>query len=173
MMNQIEMLVKQTNDAYNWTNKLLNSVPYHKWKDTPKVMDSNICWQAGHILVGIYFHSIMVVIGHQMDVLQKIPLKDYADRFMDKSPEEAAENVNPEELYEQLLFMQQKSIQTLSALPESGLDNALEPSPTPHPIAHNKFEALDWNIKHTMWHCGQLGMLKRVVDERFDFGLKR
>jgi len=44
---------------------------------------------------------------------------------------------------------------------------------TKHPIAKNNFEALDGNIKHTLWHCGQLGILKRVLNERFDFGLTR
>ena len=34
-------------------------------------------------------------------------------------------------------------------------------------------EALEWNINHTMYHCGQIGVLKRVVDARYDFGLQR
>jgi hypothetical protein len=56
-------------------------------------------------------------------------------------------------------------------LTESDLESELEKTDTPHPIAKNKYEALDWNIKHTMWHCGQLGILKRIIDKRFDFGL--
>ncbi|WP_216824389.1 hypothetical protein [Emticicia sp. TH156] len=45
---------------------------------------------------------------------------------------------------------------------------------TKHNIFNSKtkFEALDWNIKHTLWHCRQIGLLKRVVDKRYDFGLR-
>jgi uncharacterized damage-inducible protein DinB len=68
--------------------------------------------------------------------------------------------------------MQQKSLAVLTTLLDSELDNALEPTPTPHPIATTKREAIDWNIKHTMYHCGQIGLIKRVVDKRHDFGLR-
>jgi len=42
-----------------------------------------------------------------------------------------------------------------------------------HPLAKTKFDALDWNVKHTMWHCGQLGILVRIAGERFNFGMRR
>ncbi len=48
----------------------------------------------------------------------------------------------------------------------------LEPTPVAHPVAKTKFEAIDWNIKHTMYHCGQIGILRRIVDKRYDFGLR-
>lgn len=31
--------------------------------------------------------------------------------------------------------------------------------------------ALSWNIKHTMWHCGQIVMLKRIIDKPHNFRL--
>ncbi|MCE7059373.1 hypothetical protein [Dyadobacter sp. CY343] len=31
---------------------------------------------------------------------------------------------------------------------------------------------IDWNIKHTVYHCGQIGILSRIVEKRFDFGLR-
>lgn len=70
------------------------------------------------------------------------------------------------------LLLVKKSIEIIKSLSPGDLQSELEPSPVSHPIAKNKFEALDWNIKHTMWHCGQLGVL-RVVHERYDFGLKK
>lgn len=172
-MNQLETIIKQTQDAYDWVNKLLSSIPYEKWTETPAIIESNVSWQAGHMLVGIYFHSIMVISGHQMEILRQIPMNIYADLFMDDTPKAAAEKVNPEQIYQQLQFMEEKSLAIINALSLEDLEAALAPSPTPHPIAKNKFEALDWNIKHTLWHCGQVGMIKRVVDKRFDFGLKR
>ncbi|WP_031529503.1 hypothetical protein [Dyadobacter crusticola] len=69
-------------------------------------------------------------------------------------------------------MMQQKSIAILQSVSNAELNNPLEPTPTPHPISTTKFEAVDWNIKPTMYHCGQIGILSRVVEKRFDFGLR-
>lgn len=55
---------------------------------------------------------------------------------------------------------------------ESDLEQPLEPFIIEHPVAKTKQEAIDWNIKHTMWHCGQIGLLKRFLVKRHDFGLK-
>ena len=69
--------------------------------------------------------------------------------------------------------MQKRSIEVVDSLRLDDLQSPLHPTEIPHPIARNKFEAFDWNIKHTMWHCGQLGILLRIGGERFDFGLRR
>lgn len=71
-----------------------------------------------------------------------------------------------------LQVMQQKSIAVLSSLSAAELANLLGPTPMPDPIATTKFEAIDWNIKHTMYHCGQIGLISRVVEKRFEFGLR-
>jgi hypothetical protein len=172
-MTAIEILAKQTEDAYFWTNKLISSIPHDKWDRIPVTMETNVTWQAGHLIMSFYYHSIMVIAGHQMDILQKIPLKEYGKLFTDAAPENSLGKINPKELQKQLMLMEQKSIDVIRALSEKDLENKLEPSEIPHPIAKNKFDALDWNIKHTMWHCGQIGILKRIVDERYDFGLRK
>jgi hypothetical protein len=69
--------------------------------------------------------------------------------------------------------MQGRSLEIIKELAPENLHAALEPTRIPHPIAKTKFESLDWNIKHTMYHCGQIGILKRVVDKRYDFGFRR
>ncbi|WP_439557278.1 hypothetical protein [Dyadobacter sp.] len=92
-MTEIELLINQTKNAYEWTNRLFDAVPVDKWETVPEVVVAE-------------------------------------------------------------------------------LNNPLEPTPTPHPIATTKFEAIDWNIKHTMYHCGQIGMISRVVEKRYDFGLR-
>lgn len=172
-MTQLELLRWQTDNAYSWTNKLLNSIPFEKWDLVPDTVESSISWQAGHLIMSFYFHSIMVVAGHQKDILQRIPLREYDGLFTDGSPHDAIKKVDPQVLFDHLKLMQQKSVEVINDLSEDDLGRDLMPSPTQHPIAKNKLEAIDWNIKHTMWHCGQIGMIKRVVDQRFNFGLKR
>lgn len=172
-MNNLELIIHQTEDTYNWANKLIDSVPMEKWEITPPILETNLSWQIGHLIVSFYFHSVLVITGHRMDVLSTIPLKQYDALFISRSPKEAIGSVTPETLKEHLLFMQQKSIAVIKSLSEEDLSKALVPGAIPHPIAKTRLDALDWNIKHTLWHCGQIGLLKRIVDRRYEFGLQR
>lgn len=172
-MNPVEILQKQTQSAYALTNKVIGSIPYDRWNTIPPVMDTNVAWQVGHLIVSFYFNSIMLIKGHQPDVLQKIPLREYDAFFTDARPELSQGKFAPEALHEQLLVMEQKSIAIIGSLSTEDLDSPLHPSPIASPMASTKFEALDWNIKHAFWHGGQIGMLKRIVHERYNFGLKR
>ena len=170
-MNHIEMLLRQTTDAYGWANKLLDTVAYDRWDVTPDVIASNITWQAGHLIVSFYYHSAMVIVGHRPDALQKIPLKVYGNLFTSAAPVEAIGLTDPETVHNHLRYMEQKSLEVIGSLLPGDLERELAPTPIPHPVAKTKGEALTWNIHHTLWHCGQIGLLKRVVDSRFDFGL--
>ena len=172
-MNLIEVLASQTEDAYGWVHKLVDSIPQEHWNTIPEVVETSVSWQVGHLVLSYYFHTIMTTVGHQMDILQKIPIKAYSELYHTASPESASGKAEPEELLQHLNTMEQRSLEVIRSLSAEDLDSKLDPASYPHPVAKTKYEALDWNIKHTMWHCGQLGILKRVVHERYDFGLKR
>ena len=116
------------------------------------------------------FH--VVIVGHQLDLFKKIPLKQCNELFVDASPELSIGRIAPELLFEQLGIVQKRAIDIVRSLTLTELENKLEATPIPHPIAKTKHEAIDWNIKHTMYHCGQIGILKRIVDVRHDFGLR-
>lgn len=172
-MNEIEILTLQTENAYGWMKKLTESIPEEKWNENPEILESNVSWHIGHQLISLYFHSILVIRGHQTDILETIPLKEYSELFTFKiPPKDTIGKKKPEELIADLNIVEKKSIEIIKSLSPEELKNKLEPARVEHPVARNKFEALDWNIKHTMWHCGQLAILKRVVNERYDFGLK-
>jgi len=171
-MTEKEILINQTSNAYDWTNRLIETIPLEKWEIIPATVESSINWQVGHLIISHYFHSIMVIRGHQMDILQKLPIKDYNDLFTVSAPILSVGKTDPMKLLQDLSIIQQKSMEVLAALSDSELNSPLEPTPIPHPIAITKFEAIDWNIKHTMYHCGQIGILRRIIDKRFDFGLR-
>ncbi|GAB3781754.1 DinB family protein [Spirosoma horti] len=171
-MTEIQMLINQTANAYQWTNKLVETVPPDRWSIIPPIVESSIAWQLGHLIISQYFHSIMVIRGHQMDILQQLPIREYSEWFTVSGPSLSVGKVDSVKLIADLQFMQQKSLAILATLETSELDSPLESTPTPHPIANTKREAVDWNIKHTMYHCGQIGLIKRVVDVRHDFGLR-
>lgn len=172
-MNEVEFYRYQTDDVYKWTNKLVESVPYDKWDETPEVVETNITWQVGHLVMSHYFHTMMVIVGHQRDVFEKVPLKQYDELFTIGQPKDAKGKVNPQDLLDQLKYVQRRSLEIITSIKVEDLQRALEKTPIPHPIAKTKGESLDWNIKHTMYHCGQIGILKRVIDVRYDFGLRK
>ena len=172
-MNEVEFLARQTENAYEWTNKLIESVPFSKWDDTPDVINTNITWQVGHLIMSHYFHTVMVIVGHQKDLLEKIPMRQYDEIFTNGQPSDAMGKVDAMVLLDQLKLMQRRSVEIMKSLGPENLHGALEPTRIPHPVAKTKFESLDWNIKHTMYHCGQIGILKRVLDVRYDFGFRR
>jgi hypothetical protein len=107
-----------------------------------------------------------------MDILQKLTIKDHSDMFIVSAPIFSVGKTDSMKLLQDLKIMQQKSICVLVSLSYSELNSSLEPTPTPHPIATTKFESIDWNIKHTLYHCGQIGILRRIVNNRYDFGLR-
>lgn len=163
-MTTTEILVKQTQDAYNWVNKLTATVQNENWEKVQKGIESSISWQVGHLVLSYYYHTIMVIKGHDMGVLKSIPMKEYSLFFgYGTTPKDSIGKVDINQLKEMHLLMQKHSIQTIGELTNNDLSSELHPSDHPHPIAKTKFEAIDWNIKHTMWHCGQIGTIKKIL----------
>lgn len=170
-MDTVDLLARQTEDSYRWIQELLGSVPYDRWDIMPDIVESTLSWQTGHLVISLYFHTMMSIRGHQMDIMEQIPIKEYAELFNAAHPSHSRGKYPPEELHAHLRLMGQKSVDIIRSLTPEELEHPLEPMRRNHPVARTKFEALDWNIKHTMWHGGQIGILKRVVHERYDFGL--
>jgi len=77
------------------------------------------------------------------------------------------------ELKNHLEIIEKKSIEIINSLTQEELKNDLIPGKVEHPVAKTKFEAIDWNIKHTMWHCGQIASLKRTLGNPYKFELKK
>jgi len=173
-MTEIEMLTKQTVETYEWVYKLIDPIPSEKWDEVPQGIESNVSWQVGHLVISVYYHSVMVIVGHQGDVLEQVPMRDYTKLFsFNTIPKNAVGKTSPEELKKYLKIVEDKSVEVITSLAPENLIAALEPTKMSHPVATTKFEALSWNIKHTMWHCGQIAMLKRIIGKPHSFGLSR
>lgn len=174
-MTVIDALLEQTRVAHEWTNKLIDSVPFEHWNDIPDTIESNISWQVGHLIISEYYHAIMVITGFDEEITTKIDLREHNQKYGYESiPQEQVEVADPKLLKEQLLFMQSKVIKNIALLTLEDLESNVEqPVKQKHPVATTKFDAISWNIKHTMWHCGQIATLKRLINGGFDFGLPK
>lgn len=137
-MNAIQLLLAQTKDSFNWANKLIDTIPFEQWDDMPAFLQTNLCWQVGHLVVSFYYHSIVVIVGHQMDLLKELPLKRYAELFTAGSPETAVEQIDPAKLRTHLEIMQQRSVSVIGTLYAESLNNPLQSVLPAHPIAKNK-----------------------------------
>lgn len=173
-MTTTEILSKQTRDAYQWVHKLIDSIPEEKWDETPEILASNVSWQTGHLTLSIYYHTMLVIKGHQEDLLQQIPLRDFTAWYgYNSSPKDSIGKLSATELKNHLKLMQKKSLEIIDSLTPEELKQDLIPGKVEHPVAKNKFEAIDWNVKHIMWHCGQLASLKRTLGHPQKFELKK
>lgn len=70
-MDLIQLLTAQTSDAYGWAKKLVEDIPGEKWDVIPEVLETNITWQLGHLIMSNYFHAILCISGHQKDILNR------------------------------------------------------------------------------------------------------
>ncbi len=169
----IDVIISQTENTYDWVNKILSTTPVDKWEVCPETISSHICWQVGHLIISCYYHSIEVIVGHKVEILREVPIKKYSELFGYNSiPQNAIGKIKIEELQKDLRYIQKESLHVIKSLSNEQLLETLIQSNPPHPVATNKLEALDWNNKHTMWHCGQIGIIKRIIDKRYDFGLE-
>ncbi len=171
-MDMISHLRAQTEDAHEWALRLCSDIPGEKWDHIPQNLDTNITWQIGHLMLSYYFHTVLVIRGHQPDLLGKLPMKEYSELFTTAPPAKSVGKVRKADLLPQLRAVQEKSLEIIGSLSEKELGDALEKTGINHPIAKTKYEAINWNIKHTLWHCGQLAILRRILDSRYDFILR-
>lgn len=173
-MSVTEILSKQTKDTYQWIHTLVDAIPEEKWDEIPEVLASNISWQIGHLVISIYYHSILVIKGHQQDVLQQVPIKKYSELFtFSITPKNATGQFSRTELQNHLEIIENKSLEIINGLSPEEFTKTLVPGSVEHPVAKTKFEAIDWNIKHTMWHCGQIASIKRTIGNTHKFELKK
>ena len=131
--------------------------------------------QIGHQVVSIYYHTIMTTVGHISETIEKLNLRHYTKTYgYDTFAKDVSVKTNPEQLMEHLKYMQDQSLEIIESLSAKDLQQAVEPTKVPHPVAKTKFEAIDWNVKHVMWHCGQIASIKRIVDvPPYDYGIKK
>lgn len=165
LMNRIQFIGNQMQSARSHTKKLLTAIPQEKWLHIPAVINSNIAWQAGHLVISQFYHSVMVVAGAQTRPKKEVPIRQYAS-FFSRGGRPVAElppELSPKNIIYHLDVINETAKEVLQQLTDAALDQPLEPTSYPHPIAKTKYEALCWCFRHEMWHCGQISLLGRVL----------
>ncbi len=160
---KVEFIREQSITTRELTKKLLAETPFELWYETPKIIESNIAWQVGHLIVSQYFHSIAVITGPNLDIFNEVPLTSYFPIYsmMTKS---TINDLQPEpsRLLNELEIINNYASKQFDNLTDTELASPLEPTKMRHPIAKTKYEALTWSFRHEMWHLGQISTLNRI-----------
>ncbi|RPI15730.1 MAG: DinB family protein [Ignavibacteriae bacterium] len=160
-MNIVEFIDKQTQVSRQLTKNLISDIPDDLWYTVPEGINSNIAWQIGHLIISQSYHSVLVITDNNKQILDTIPMLDYVKKYSFNSKAGKEDQPVPDTLRNQLDLVNKIARCELQKLTMEDLDKPLEPTRMPHPIAKTKYEALTWNFRHEMWHCGQIAMIKR------------
>lgn len=163
--SRLEFIKDQTQLTRNHTLRLLNDTPFNLWYETPKVIETNIAWLTGHLIVSQYYHSIAVITGPNLEIFKEVLLKEYFPIYsmMTKSTTNEL-SPEPQRLLNELKTIHKHAMFQLEKLNDEDLDKPLEPTKMQHPLAKTKYDALTWFFRHEMWHLGQISTLKRILD---------
>ena len=174
-MNKLVNLLKnQTIDSHKWVDNIISEFPEDKWFETPEIIETNIAWQIGHLTLSLYYYNIVLIGSPQEDISNEINVKKYSEFFMSgEKRNEMKSEFTRETILKNWELLKEKAIEFISKLTDEDLDSEIFKLPKEHPFAKTKEDALSWNIKHTMWHCGQIATLKRIVDKPFDLTIKK
>ena len=83
--------------------------------------------------MSLYYHSIMAIDGHQMDIIHRIPMRLNDNLFTNGAPVDAMGKASPEELRNHLTIMQKRSIEVVDSLSLGDLESPLHPTEIAHP----------------------------------------
>lgn len=155
-MSSIEILTRWTTNAHNRLNQLLDAIPLEKWNILPSVIETNVSWQVGHLILSQYYYTVQLLVGLDQSMLNHPFYKSWMQT--DGTPRGIIGPVNPLDLQQAMLEIQALSISTIKSIPSSDLGTKLDT-----PNVATKLEAISWNSQHIIWHCGQIGLLKRVL----------
>ena len=163
-MERLDLIKKEINLVKSQTDKLISDIDADQWMVNPEVLNSNLNWQIGHIILANYLHGIASIKGPSKEIRERINVQDYIKFYGMKSDpsQHKEEKPSPETLLEIYTFSFELINKNLESLELSDLEQA---TAVPNPGAKTKSEALMWLFKHQSWHNGQIAMLKRVLKD--------
>lgn len=155
--NQMQLVKKQTDE-------LVEKIELAKWTVTPEVLETNMNWQIGHLVLANYLHGIASIFGANERIRAKLDVKKFIKFYGLKSnpADYLDEKPTNEELKDIYDFVYEQIWGELEKIAEANLKEATE---IPNIGAKTKYEALTMLFKHQSWHNGQIAILKRGLNK--------
>ncbi|WP_196892756.1 DinB family protein [Aureivirga marina] len=161
-MSILDYIKDEIHSTHTKTNQLIEKIPAEKWNTTPEILETNMNWQLGHLILANYLHGIASISGPNELIRSKINIPDYIKFYgPNSSPtkfnEEKPDNTTLKTIYSILLEEIKKQIETIKE------EDLISETAIPNPAAKTKKEALSLLYKHQSWHNGQIAMLGRIL----------
>lgn len=161
-MNILEVIKEQITSVKEKTDTFIKNIDIEKWDVSPEILETNMNWQIGHLILANYLHGIASISGVNEQVRERINMQDFKKFYGPGSLptmhlDEKPNNEELLDLYEfifDLIFIEINKINMEELNSETSI---------PNPIAKTKYEALMTLIKHQSWHNGQIAILDRVI----------
>jgi len=163
-MISIEIIKTQIEHVKKQTDGLIEKIEISKWNIAPEIIETNMNWQIGHIILANYLHGIASISGANEKIREKLDVKDFIKFYGLKSNPSKYINEKPknEELIDVYNFIFELIWLELKKMKESDLNEKTE---IPNPGAKTKYEALMLLFKHQSWHNGQIAILNRILNK--------
>ncbi|KIX20170.1 hypothetical protein SY27_13545 [Flavobacterium sp. 316] len=164
-MNIIEIIKNQIISVKENTDNLIKIIDLQDWKISPKILETNMNWQIGHLILANYLHGIASISGANEKVRERINMQNFIkfygpnstpNMFLDEKP-------NNEELLKLYEFIFELIYLEINKVKIEELNNVTE---IPNPSAKTKYEALTTLAKHQSWHNGQIAILNRILKNK-------
>ena len=163
-MNAIEILKKEIVSVKSKTDFFIEKINFEKWNETPKIIETNMNWQIGHLILANYLHGIASISGANEKVRNKIDMQNFIKYYGPNSIPTSFLNEKPTnqdllKLYEFIFEL------VLIEISEIKVEELNDVTAIPNPSAKTKYEALTTLFKHQCWHNGQIAILNRIVSK--------
>lgn len=76
-MNTIEIIKDQIISAKEKTDSLIRNIELKKWNVSPDILETNMNWQIGHLILANYLHGIASISGANEKVRERINMQDF------------------------------------------------------------------------------------------------
>ena len=62
-MNTIDIIKEQIISVKEKTDSFIKTIELQKWSVTPEILETNMNWQIGHLILANYLHGIASISG--------------------------------------------------------------------------------------------------------------
>jgi uncharacterized damage-inducible protein DinB len=159
MVTPVADALEQLDFVRRYTLERLNTVPLEEWFVVPAGSGSHIAWQVGHIAAAEYRLCLERLRGRTEADELLIPF-DFLQQFSRTSTAQPPGSYSASDIRQIFDAVHERIMRELPAYP---LDALQLPPLTPHPLCTTRLACLRYAPLHEMLHCGQIGLLRRML----------
>jgi hypothetical protein len=159
--SRLDIAIRRIETAREYTETLLEGLTEEDWFWQPEGLTTHIAWQVGHLAMAQYGLTLFRQRGRQPIDLDLMSGR-FRKQFSRGSSPAASADLSPsvEEIRNVFDRVHAQALAELPTFDEASLDETIDP---PYSGFPTKFGALLFAVDHEMLHCGQIGMLRRLM----------